>query len=215
MKRTLLVSIIILLLASCKTSRNETEQIEEFYAVFDPKQREAFELAVKSFDNFLEINFNEHKTLEEKLQTFLEEIMDSTLSSRWQINIDEGREVLLKYEESGLRKEIWIYSFEEESEEREIMKILNPGQVITHNHDSTKQFVKYGAYLQGLMNIKTPSDLVLDYSEAKFATDHFSNALSIKDLVEGMKKQNYNPEILKGIIIAEFYFGLLQNHSPI
>jgi hypothetical protein len=214
MKRTLLVSVIILLLASCKTSRNETEQIEEFYTVFGVEQREAFELAVKSFDSFLEINFSEHKTLEEKLQSFLEEIMDSILSSRWQINMDEGREVLLKYEESGLRKEIWIYSFEEEDEEMEIMKLLYPGQAIAQEKDSSKQFIRYGAYLQGLMKIKKPSELVLDYSDARFSEDYFNNDLIINTILDGMKNQKYNPEILKRIIIAEFYFDLLQMRVP-
>jgi hypothetical protein len=215
MKKTIYLLSILGCLVACKTPNKEAKQLEEFYAVFAPQQKKAFEFAVKSFDSFLEINFSEHRTPEEKLQTFLQEIMDSTLSSRWEINMDEGREVLLKYEESGLRKEIWIYSFEEEDEEMEIMKFLYPGQVITQDKDSSKQFIRYGAYLQGLMKIKKPSELVLDYSEAKFAADHFNNDLIINTILDGMKNQKYNPEILKRIMVAEFYFDLLQMRVPI
>jgi hypothetical protein len=212
MKRTLLVSLIILLLASCKMSRNEAEQIEEFYTVFNQEQREAFELAVESFDRFLDMNFQDKNRKADILMVFLTQITDSAAKAEWKFEKEKISEVLRQFEASGLRKEIWLYGFEKESEMNEVIDLFGDKAGVVQSIDSLKFFNAFGAYLQGLLNIRKPSELVIDYAEAKYVAGFFSTELMAEALLTGLKENLNETEILKRIIIAEFYFDLLQLH---
>jgi Tfp pilus assembly protein PilP len=212
MKRTLLVLLIIILLSSCKTSRDDTDQIEEFYADFNQEQKEAFELAVESFERFLELNFQAKKREAENLMIFLAQITDSAAKAEWKLENEKIREVLRQFEDSGLRKEIWLYGFEKESEMNEVIYLFGDKAGLVQSGDSLKSFNAFGAYLQGLLNIRKPSQLVIDYAEAKYVAGTFSTELMAEVLLSFLKEDLNEIEILKRIIIAEFYFGLLQLH---
>lgn len=193
-------------------SRNEAEQIEELYTVFNQEQREAFELAVESFDRFLDMNFQDKNRKADILMVFLTQITDSAAKAEWKFEKEKISEVLRQFEASGLRKEIWLYGFEKESEMNEVIDLFGDKAWVMQSNDSLKSFNAFGAYLQGLLNIRKPSQLVIDYAEAKYVAGTFSTELMAEVLLSFLKEDLNEIEILKRIIIAEFYFGLLQLH---
>lgn len=212
MKKILYLLCIPGCFASCIPNHKEAKQLEEFYSVFNQEQKEAFELAIISFDQFLERNFSEGQTPEKKLLQFLEEVKDPAKYKRWEFGRVEAGEVLLKFEESGLRKEIWLYDFEKDSEIYEVIQLTEKGGVVVNETDSLKFFNIWGNYLQGLLNIRNPSQFVTDYAEAKYIAGFMSTSLMAEGILASLDKTTGNQSILKRILVAEFYFDLLQMH---
>ncbi len=106
-----LISIFsLILIGSCKSQ--STEQ-EIFINELGTKKAEALNVLGDSFENFLVLNYPKQSTLVERTRAFLTDILNNRPYEEF--NKPNSKAVLEQLENSGLRKDIYIYSSEIES----------------------------------------------------------------------------------------------------
>jgi len=203
--------IVLTCLISCKNFEDEKRQVKEFDEMFNNAQLEALGLALKSFESFLNENFNENSTEKEKIIEFLKSITDTSLYSNWKFSDKLSKEITEKYESSGLRKEYFYYQLEDTIGEK-MVEFIGPIDENV-NEDSLMNFNVSGQYLKALRNVSNPDSLLISYLDAKDVAGMMSYELITGGLIYSINQYNYNIEIVKRIIMFEIYFDLLRWNS--
>lgn len=201
--------IVLTCLISCKNFEDEKRQVKEFDKMFNNAQLEALGLALKSFESFLNENFNEKSTEKEKIIEFLKSITDTSLYSNWKFSDKLSKEITEKYESSGLRKEYFYYQLEDTIGEK-MVEFIGPIDENV-NEDSLMNFNVSGQYLKALRNVSNPDSLLISYLDAKDVAGMMSYELITGGLIYSINQ--YNIEIVKRIIMFEIYFDLLRWNS--
>ena len=106
----ILLILLIIVFANCQSQNN----IEAFDKQLGHEKAEAFNSAISSFQEFLILNYpnidNENKRIKEFLKTI---IHSENIKANFKVNKELCAKVVNKWESSGLRKEIWLYPYEE------------------------------------------------------------------------------------------------------
>lgn len=128
--------LVILLLSCCFWSAEclgQTAEQKVFEEELGPIKVEALNALTDSYRKFLCDNYPDQPTLRDRLEHFLKDMLE--MKKELNFNQPNVKEVLDQMEKSGLRQDIFIYSFEIESyPEYPIEKFLPKEKV----HDSMK-----------------------------------------------------------------------------
>ena len=110
-----IISIIFVLVCSTTFAQtNSQNDIQGFNDFLGPEKANAFNEAVNSFDNFLVINFKNDTTTAGRTNSFLTQLdLKYGADSTWKFETDQNIQILKDWENSGLRKELWIYGYEQ------------------------------------------------------------------------------------------------------
>lgn len=211
MKRYYFRIIFIFCLTSCTNIDVEKRQVNDFNETFNNEQLEVIELGLKSFEIFLNDNYNDKLTEKEKIIEFLRNIVDTGYYRNWKFPIEHYNDIIEKYECSGLRKEYFFYQFEDSIGER-ILEIIGLEEE-KFNEDSLVNFNAFGVYMKALRNVSNPDSLLISYIDAKDAAGMMSYELISGGLIYAINRFDYNVELVKRILIFEFYFDLLKWNS--
>jgi hypothetical protein len=124
MKRILYL-VLLLFVVSCvnrgnqesKHSSHPKKSYEAFYSYLDQDKTDALIQAVDVFNNFLDDNYGDQATKASKAKAFLgylAEKIEQVPDSSWIFDTRKNALVVELFEETGLRKEIWLYGREEQ-----------------------------------------------------------------------------------------------------
>ena len=118
-----------------ESSTNKPNTYEPFYNLLGQEKTDALIQAVEVFNDFLDNNFGERLSKQEKVKAFLAYLNKNIEKANpdWKYDLVKNSEVISKFEESGLRKEIWLYGSEEYEYRSEAYDIFK------RHHDSVQQ----------------------------------------------------------------------------
>ena len=98
---------------SVDLSDNESG-LQEFNNFLGTEKSNALDQMVKSFDNFLQINYPDKKTQGKRTRAFLEQLATNySPDTNWTFDTEKNIEILRQLEVSGMRREIWLYGYED------------------------------------------------------------------------------------------------------
>lgn len=110
-KNLLSIFFVAILNLSAICQQNDLVGFEKFLG---DEKIEALNMLETSFDEFLESNFSNLPTQDKKIKHLLKVVKETgDLDTNWKFNSTFNIQVIQKLEESGLRKEFWIYGYEE------------------------------------------------------------------------------------------------------
>ncbi len=126
--KTSYFSFLFILCFSCSPKISE---LEEFNKVLGEEKAKALDELIVSFQEFLDINYTEGD-LGEKTKEFL---MDNSNYKfpQWKFEKLSNKRILEKIEQSGLRKELYLYEFENYEAEYNIADLLRNNTNDTSN----------------------------------------------------------------------------------
>lgn len=208
MKHFSFILYFIIFSFSCTHFNQEQRQLREFNEPLDPQKIAALDLAIESFDKFLNLNFDSNKTEKEKIIDFLSHYSDTNVAKTWHLPDNLNQEILIAFENSGLRKEVWLYNCENGDSQEEIIEPVEYKSTI--NLDSILDFNYDGIYLKSLKNIQNPDSSIINYIQAKEIAGNLSVYISTKGFKYGLENYETNLEIWKRIIIIELYYDLIK-----
>ncbi len=112
MKKVIFILFSILSLPF--VSEGQQNDLNSFEELLGSQKIEALNMLEKSFDEFLETNFSEDQTFDGKIRSLLQLLTDTeNINQELQFNKSLNKSIVNKFESSGLRKEFWIYGYEE------------------------------------------------------------------------------------------------------
>lgn len=115
-------------LISC-TQNTERDTINDFNELLGAEKAQAMNMALNSFETFLEVNYPDLESQSERIKLFLKQLEnDYSLDSSWVFATSENKEIMEVWENSGLRKEVWLYGYEQDDYEptHNIRELLPP-----------------------------------------------------------------------------------------
>ena len=132
--RKLAIFLLTMVLVSCSSEdpRLEKNGLKAFNETFDSEKSKALDEAVDSFEEFLKVNFPNQKTYSERAFSFLLEL-DSACNDgavfdvnwSWKFNSKNIIRVVDLFENSGLRREIWLFGYEEYYPKHDLSDLLD------------------------------------------------------------------------------------------
>jgi hypothetical protein len=130
-QRTMKLTHIIifgLLVISCSTSSQpRNNDLKDFNDFLGKEKANALNAAVKTFDQFLKTNYSDFDNQTERTKAFLEYLQENFKpDSTWNLPTKRNLMIISEFESSELRKEIWIYGYEEYEPQYDIYEILPP-----------------------------------------------------------------------------------------
>jgi hypothetical protein len=112
--RQCFIYIFIALILGCADTTRVNEDLNNFNEFLGNDKAEALNQAVESFHSFLDINYPDKKTLGEKTEAFLKELAEAPEFdlNDWKFEIQNNSQLVKKFENSSLRKDIYLYQYE-------------------------------------------------------------------------------------------------------
>lgn len=128
-KETMKLNYIIaigLLAISCSTlSQEKNNNLKGFNDFLGQDKANVLNSAVESFDQFLKTNFPDNES--KRTEAFLEYLQENfEPDSTWNLPTERNKKIISEFESSGLRKEVWIYGYEEYESLYDIYEFLPP-----------------------------------------------------------------------------------------
>lgn len=120
---------------SCSTwSQEKNSNLKDFNDFLGRDKMIALNSAVESFDLFLKTNYPDSDNQSKRTRAFLEFLHEnSEPDSTWNLPTKTNQKIVSDFETSGLRKEIWLYGYEEYEPKYDIYEILPPDEQDTSN----------------------------------------------------------------------------------
>jgi hypothetical protein len=129
MKLTCIVTLGLLMISFSTYSQDKNSDLKDFNNFLGQKKAIALNTAVESFDQFLKANFSTFENQSERTKAFLEYLQENfELNPTWKLSTHRNKKIISNFEASGLRKEIWLYGYEEFEPKYDIYEILPPRQ---------------------------------------------------------------------------------------
>ncbi len=99
----------------CNNSNKSHQEVQSFYEFLGDNKATALELAMSSFHIFLEMNYPNQPTSSEKIKAFLMDLQsqDYTYILNLKYDIENIKNVVQEFEKTGLRKDIYLYPYED------------------------------------------------------------------------------------------------------
>lgn len=110
----LILSFVLCFSGSLSESKSLADDLEKFNQFLGLQKAEALDLAVDSFDKFLKKNYKTVHDYNDRVVSFIQDLYANDFKplNHWQLDADTGREIVKKFEDSELRKDIWRYGYE-------------------------------------------------------------------------------------------------------
>lgn len=132
-KLALFLLTIVLISCSSEDQHSENNGINTFNETLGIEKSRALDEAVDSFEDFLKVNFPNQKTYSERAFSFLLELDSAcnnhgavySLDWSWTFDLKNSRRVVGLFENSGLRREIWLFGYEEYSPNNDLSELLD------------------------------------------------------------------------------------------
>ena len=142
------VIIIGLLSISCSTwSQEKNNYLKDFDDFLGQDKATALNSAVESFEQFLKTNYPDLDNQSKRTRAFLEYHQNNfEPDATWNLPTKRNQKIISDFEESGLRKEIWIYGYEEYEPKYDIYEILHPEEQDTSIIQDPGDFDLYDPY---------------------------------------------------------------------
>lgn len=102
--------LIILIFFYSQCAYSQQAEREVFDTVLGKEKAAAYSMLEKSFDDFLQSNYQNENTVSERLNSYLTDIKDQNIN--WKFGDSLSKSTLVQLEESGLRKDILLYESE-------------------------------------------------------------------------------------------------------
>jgi hypothetical protein len=115
--RTFLIILILFSVFGCNSeSSRYSNQFELFKKEFPESQAEVLDEIIQSFNEFLIINYPNQKTVGAKTEEYLFSLENKTslFDTSWDFNTNKNIQMLKRFEDSGLRKEFYLWGYEYE-----------------------------------------------------------------------------------------------------
>ncbi|GAB5557754.1 MAG: hypothetical protein SchgKO_19670 [Schleiferiaceae bacterium] len=201
---------------SCVSSEKE-ERLRVFENTIGAEPSEVLTETATSFDQFLSNSYPELSDEKDRIQAFLSIYSDTPFIPWEEINPhlpskDYCVRLLEKWEQSGLRKEIRTYPYEEENTTEDFgFEAFDSG-----NHDpkwdSIPEFNYTGKYLQALFKVGDLDSCIHSYADAKRAAGDISSPLLAGGLLT-CNREEWDTPVFKRILLAEFYWYMLRRKA--
>ena len=128
MRRIIFIATILQFVSLPFSAQNSgLIELEKFNEFIGENRAVILQEAVDSFDRFLIENYPDSENQSERTKAFLEEIVNPDSKTRkWTFDESEILELKEAFETSGLRKEIWVYGYENYESKNDFSKVLPP-----------------------------------------------------------------------------------------
>lgn len=103
--------VMIMLVSAC----TKPAAIDQFNHFLGEEKTEALDQMVVSYDLFLEVNYPDKSSDQDRAVDFLQSLEEGLNDFPWTFETDKNREILAAIETSGTRQEIWLYGYEDGS----------------------------------------------------------------------------------------------------
>ncbi len=161
--RILYPIILVIVLVGCSTTeqKSQGDKLRDFNETLGDQKAQALNEAVDLFEEFLRLNFPNGKSFEDRTLTFLKELdtscikgSASAIDSSWLLETERNRKVYELFENSGLRREIWLYGYEECTPNNDLSELLDiniyysfPDKYVPVTIESDSQLMKRAEHL--------------------------------------------------------------------
>ena len=116
-----IIAIGILAISCSTVSQDKNSNLKQFNDFLGQDKANALNSGVESFDQFLKTNFPGKEL--KRIKLFLEYLQKNLgPDSIWNLPTKRNKKIIAEFESSGLRKEIWVYGFEEYEPQYDIQK---------------------------------------------------------------------------------------------
>jgi hypothetical protein len=125
MKLNYIIAIGLLAISCSTVSDEKDSNLNEFNDFLGKDRANALNSAVESLDQFLETNYSDFDNQTNRTKAFLEYFQENSKpDSSWYLPTKQIQKIISDFETSGLRKEIWVYGYEEYEPKYDIHNIL-------------------------------------------------------------------------------------------
>jgi len=214
--------LLILYSTSCNFYNNNN--ITKFYEFFGTEKTEILKLTLASFDEFILKNYGHLESKQEQVKAFLLDLDESieeikSKGKKWIFDKDLNREIIKRYEDSGLLKEIYISKGElKDYYVKYDMKTLLPSDFVEtvfpeSEIDNNEIVPNYkGQFLYALYK----------FSTNKYAKKSLYLCYSIKYLTPGLVLNfaadesdlyDFSDPLIRFLIIKEVYIKIMQQNK--
>lgn len=130
MRRILFVILTFFHLgASCFGQETTIGKLEKFNAFLGADKAAVLNDAVDSFDRFLQSNYSELDNRSDRSRAFLKYIAQHNAPNEsWILQTERNAKIIEAFESTGLRKEIWVYGYEEYESKHNFSEVLPPAE---------------------------------------------------------------------------------------
>jgi hypothetical protein len=124
---TLLLRPYILVIVALFSNTLTYAQNEEFDEFIGIEKAKVLHKAIASFENFLSLNYSASASYNQSVTAFLTDFnnqnIDQTLD-KWVLDSSQTEKLIIEFEQSGLRKDIWLYIDEIDSPNQKVMDYI-------------------------------------------------------------------------------------------
>jgi hypothetical protein len=111
----IIIILSILTLCCCRTTNdnNIDYKLEQFNEFLGQEKANALDQAVKSFEDFLIVNYSDQNTRDKRIRSFLKQLsINPAPDSSWVFDTQRNKAIIQMLETSGMRREILLYGYE-------------------------------------------------------------------------------------------------------
>lgn len=230
MKAFLIITSLILTFNHRTFSQHQCDSLNPFYENLDSEYAKNIKSLIKSYDNFLELNYNYCNIEGIRTTLFLIDyyrLLGENRNLEWKIPDDSN--IIRDFENSGLRKQIWIYESEciarglisnaDSSDyvrnlnyEEEIFPLEYEIDSVIHEGDyDYLDFNLQGDYLETLNKVFSNCDIIKEYIETRRLIGYTAPSLLIQGLLYNSSAIDYEKPLYKLIISIDLYYDILKD----
>ena len=216
-----MVLVICILSLKLTSGQADVNDLERFNNVLGPQKSAALDSAVASFQTFLELNYEGG----EGIRDFLVHIRDSmSFDKTWVLPTKRNQKILADWEETGLRKDIWLYDDEPYEVwqvdstssdtlvlifEDEIIPIANRQGEEQQQGERSQSLYRnnLGLFMTALAKSESKSQYVTSYIDAIEVAGDINPGLSANAFLQEIT--NFNNPLALRIFVVEFYYGMM------
>ncbi|MCZ4410599.1 hypothetical protein O3Q51_17415 [Cryomorphaceae bacterium 1068] len=132
MRKLALFLMIVVVGCSPENQPLEKNGLKAFNETLGVEKSKALDEAVVSFEEFLTVNYPNQKTYSERAFSFLLELdsacrdgLNFGANWPWQFNTEDNSRIVDLFENSGLRRELWLYGYEEYYPKNDLTELLD------------------------------------------------------------------------------------------
>lgn len=126
MKTQFIILIILILGCSHQDKKELATNLDEFNKFLGQEKSLAFNNLVESFDSFIKSNYPDNDNHSDKIRMFLKKFSNEfLLDSLWVFQTSTNQEIFELIESSGLRREIWVYQYEDYEPNYNIFELIS------------------------------------------------------------------------------------------
>ena len=134
MRKLAFFFFLTIVFAGCSSEDKPLEKngLRAFNEALGIEKSKALDKAVESFEDFLKVNFPNQQTYADQAFSFLLELDSACnegasfyLDSSWTLNSENDKRLVALFENSGLRREIWLFGYEGYYPKHDLSDILD------------------------------------------------------------------------------------------